>query len=151
MWLFLLSNLNMGASAPGTQVSFYLPYEFTSVLIAAGNVNPFDIDPDQTTLITTGNVNPFDIDPDQTTLITTGTTTIITDTTVFVGGCWGCSILIESSSTTTNTDPFGIDPEQTTIIINGLSIAITPIATANRLLQNSFKRLLENGFHRELE
>ena len=52
----------------------YLPYEFTSVPITAGNTNPFDIDPEQTTLITASNTNPFDIDPEQTTLITIGLT-----------------------------------------------------------------------------
>ncbi len=72
MWIFFLSNLGMGASSGGAPL--YLPYEFTSVLIATGNVNPFGIDPEQTTLITSGNVNPFDIDPDQTTLITSGLT-----------------------------------------------------------------------------
>ena len=48
----------------------YLPYEYTSVPIPTGNINPFDIDPEQTTLISTGNVNPFDIDPERTTVIT---------------------------------------------------------------------------------
>ena len=43
--------------------------------IAIGNTNPFNIDPEQTTLITAGNANPFDIDPEQTTLITVGLTT----------------------------------------------------------------------------
>ena len=43
--------------------------EFTSTLIAAGNTNPFDIDPEATTLISSGNINPFDIDPEATTLI----------------------------------------------------------------------------------
>ncbi len=42
------SILVVGSSIPP---SFYLPYEFTSVLIAAGNVNPFGIDPEQTTSI----------------------------------------------------------------------------------------------------
>src|SRR5271166_796758 len=55
-------------------VPMYLPYEVTSTVIAVGNVNPFDIDPEQTTLITSGNVNPFDIDPEQTTVITKGLT-----------------------------------------------------------------------------
>ena len=70
--LFLLESgspsLLEGAAA------FYLPYEFSSVPIAVGNANPFDIDPEQTTLITVGNANPFDIDPEQTTLITVGLT-----------------------------------------------------------------------------
>ena len=55
-------------------MALYLPYEFTSVVIVTGNANPFDIDPEQTTLITSDNVNPFDIDPEQTTLITSGLT-----------------------------------------------------------------------------
>ncbi len=50
----------------------YLPYEFTAILIAAGNDDPFGIDPNRTTLINTGNVDPSDIDHEQTTLITTG-------------------------------------------------------------------------------
>ena len=54
--------------------SLYLPYEYVSVPITAGNVNPFDIDPEQTVSITAGNTNPFDIDPEQTTLITVGLT-----------------------------------------------------------------------------
>ena len=53
---------------------WYLPYEYISVPITAGNVNPFDIDPEQTVAITVGNANPFDIDPEQTTLITVGLT-----------------------------------------------------------------------------
>ena len=53
---------------------FYLPYEYLSVLMTTGNVNPFDIDPERTTLIMASNVNPFDIDPEQTTLITSGLT-----------------------------------------------------------------------------
>lgn len=53
---------------------FHLPYEYTSVPIPTGNINPFDIDPEQTTLISTGNVNPFDIDPERTTVITVGLT-----------------------------------------------------------------------------
>ncbi len=32
----------------------YLPYEYTSIPIETGNVNPFGIDPEQTTLITSG-------------------------------------------------------------------------------------------------
>jgi hypothetical protein len=40
-----------GSSGPAP---FYLPYEYTSVPIATGNVNPFGIDPEQTTLITVG-------------------------------------------------------------------------------------------------
>ena len=32
----------------------YLPYEYLSILMTTGNVNPFDIDPEQTTLITKG-------------------------------------------------------------------------------------------------
>jgi hypothetical protein len=48
--------------------ALYLPYEFTSVLISTGNIDPFFIDADQTTRILTGNVNPFGIDPDQTTV-----------------------------------------------------------------------------------
>ena len=62
------------ARSPYSIPPFYLPYEFTSVPIAVGNVNPFDIDPEQTVSISTGNVNPFDIDPEQTTLITIGLT-----------------------------------------------------------------------------
>ena len=54
--------------------AFYLPYEFSSVPIDIGNANPFDIDPEQTTIITVGSLNPFDIDPEQTTVITKGLT-----------------------------------------------------------------------------
>jgi len=43
-------------------------------LTAVGNVNPFDIDPEQTVLIDTGNADPFFIDPEQTRLITVGLT-----------------------------------------------------------------------------
>ena len=50
------------------------PYEFSSVLIGAGNANPFGVDPEQTTPIIVANVNPFSIDPEQTTLITSGLT-----------------------------------------------------------------------------
>ena len=35
-------------------MTLYLPYEFTAVLIDAGNTNPFGIDPERTTLITSG-------------------------------------------------------------------------------------------------
>jgi hypothetical protein len=77
-----------------TGLPLYLPYEYTSVLIAVGNVNPFDIDPEATTLIAVGNVNPFDIDPEATTLITVG-----------------------------NVNPFDIDPEATTLITVGLTTA----------------------------
>ena len=52
----------------------YLPYEYISVPIDTGNINPFGIDPEQTTLVTAGNVNPFGIDPERTTLITVGLT-----------------------------------------------------------------------------
>jgi hypothetical protein len=34
--------------------AFYLPYEYTSVLIETGNTNPFGIDPEKTTIITVG-------------------------------------------------------------------------------------------------
>jgi trimeric autotransporter adhesin len=33
---------------------FYLPYEYTSVIIETGNANPFGIDPEKTTIITVG-------------------------------------------------------------------------------------------------
>ena len=75
-------------------VPIYLPYEFTSVLIDVGNVNPFGIDPEQTVLIDAGNTNPFGIDPEQTKLIDAG-----------------------------NVNPFGIDPEQTKLITSGLTAA----------------------------
>ena len=42
------------AIAVGGQTLFFLPYEFTSLPIQTSNANPFDIDPEQTTLITTG-------------------------------------------------------------------------------------------------
>ena len=74
--------------------AFYLPYEYSSIVLTVGNVNAFDIDPEQTTLIATGNVNPFDIDPEQTVSITAG-----------------------------NTNAFDIDPEQTTLITVGLTPA----------------------------
>ena len=48
--------------------ALHLPYEFTSVLISTGNIDPFFIDTDQATRILTGNVNPFGIDPEQTTV-----------------------------------------------------------------------------------
>ncbi len=35
--------------------SWYLPYEYISVPIEAGNVNPFGVDPEQTMSILTGN------------------------------------------------------------------------------------------------
>ena len=54
--------------------ALYLPYEYTSTPLTAGNLNPFGIDPDQTTVITAANTNPFGIDPEQTTLITVGLT-----------------------------------------------------------------------------
>lgn len=52
----------------------YLPYEFTSVVIVTGTVNPFDIDPDQTVPIEIADTNPFDVDSDQTILIIRGLT-----------------------------------------------------------------------------
>jgi hypothetical protein len=55
-------------------MTLYLPYEFTAVLIDAGNTNPFGIDPEQTVLITTEDNNPFGIDPERTTPITSGLT-----------------------------------------------------------------------------
>jgi hypothetical protein len=55
-------------------MTLYLPYEFTAVLIDAGNTNPFGIDPERTTLITTTETDPFGIDPERTTLITSGLT-----------------------------------------------------------------------------
>jgi hypothetical protein len=61
-------------NGPMGLLACYLPYEYTSVVIATGNTNLFDIDPEQTTLITASNTNPFDIDPEQTTLITVGLT-----------------------------------------------------------------------------
>ncbi len=54
--------------------ALYLPYEFTSVVIATANANPFGIDPEQTVLIVTTNDDPFGIDPEQTVLITSGMT-----------------------------------------------------------------------------
>ena len=54
--------------------ALYLPYEYISVPIPTGNVNPFDIDPEKTTPILVSNTNPFGIDPEQTTLITVGLT-----------------------------------------------------------------------------
>ena len=65
------------AHGSGPEISmptFYLPYEYTSVLIDNGNVDPFGIDPEQTVVITTANVDPFGVDPEQTTLITVGLT-----------------------------------------------------------------------------
>ena len=80
---------------------FYLPYEYTLVIIETGNTNPFGIDPERTTnisgtpggatggedlgpfylpyeytlvIIETGNTNPFGIDPERTTNITVGLT-----------------------------------------------------------------------------
>ncbi len=54
MWIFFLSNLAMGAGPATGPVPFYLPYEYTSVPIDTGNVNPFGIDPEMTALITVG-------------------------------------------------------------------------------------------------
>ena len=54
--------------------ALYLPYEYTSILIDTGNMNPFGIDPERTTLITTTETDPFGIDPERTTLITSGLT-----------------------------------------------------------------------------
>ncbi len=94
MWIFLLSDASMGASLAYAEPpsTLYLPYEYTSVPILTGNVNPFDIDPEQTVSILISNTDPFDIDPEQTTLITSG-----------------------------NVNLFDIDPEQTTLITSGLT------------------------------
>ncbi|MGO9112592.1 MAG: hypothetical protein ACLP9L_25455 [Thermoguttaceae bacterium] len=57
--------------------ALYLPYEFTSVVIATANANPFGIDPEQTVVIPVENeviADPFGIDPEQTVLITSGPT-----------------------------------------------------------------------------
>lgn len=37
-----------------SRAPFYIPCEFTSVPIDAGNTNPWGIDPERTTLITSG-------------------------------------------------------------------------------------------------
>jgi len=105
--------------------SWYLPYEYTSVPIEAGNVNPFDIDPEQTVPILTGNTDPFGIDPEQTTFITTNAgmgeskreledvpaKRLLENLTSYR--------LLEGSGT--GADPFDIDPEQTMLITSGLT------------------------------
>jgi hypothetical protein len=57
--------------------ALYLPYEFTSVAIAAENetaADPFGIDPEQTVPIVAANDDPWGVDPEQTVLITQGLT-----------------------------------------------------------------------------
>jgi hypothetical protein len=49
-----LSGAPGGATGAGYLGPFYLPYEYTSVVIETGNSNPFGIDPEATTVITTG-------------------------------------------------------------------------------------------------
>jgi|SRR5208282_3791852 len=110
--------------------SWYLPYEYTSVPIEAGNVNPFDIDPEQTVPILTGNTDPFGIDPEQTTFIVANAGTgeskreledvpahrLLENLTSFR--------LLEGSGSGMSggsADPFDIDPEQTTLITVGLT------------------------------
>ncbi len=73
---------------------FYLPYEFTSVRIAAGNADPFGIDPEQTVAIATGNADAWGIDPEQTVPLV--------------------------AANTLAADPWGVDPEQTLLVVTGL-------------------------------
>jgi hypothetical protein len=49
-----LSGAPGGATGGGFLGPFYLPYEYTSVVIETGNANPFGIDPERTTVITVG-------------------------------------------------------------------------------------------------
>ena len=118
---------------PQPGASFYLPYEFSSVAITPGNVNPFSIDPEQTVAITAGNVNPFDVDPEQTSLIATGNVNPFDvdpeQTSVITAG---------------NTDPFGIDPEQT---VSFFLDSIPP----EFLLESWYPLLLESGVSLRLE
>ncbi len=106
--------------------SWYLPYEYTSVPIKTGNVNPFGIDPGQTTSILTGNVNPFDIDPEQT-MVFIGVTGIVAADRLLESGSFrrlenGSLRTLEwSMASSSNADPFDIDPEQTTLITSGLT------------------------------
>ena len=43
-----------GFASGAPPLTLYLPYEYTSVPIETANTNPFDIDPEQTTIITKG-------------------------------------------------------------------------------------------------
>jgi len=81
---------------------FYLPYEFTSVRIAAGNTDPFDIDPEQTVAMTTSSADPWGIDPE-------GTVPLV-------------------AANTSAADPWGIDPEQTLLVVTGLLTTTIVIA-----------------------
>lgn len=46
--------ITRGLASGKPAVALYLPYEYTSVPIEAGNTNPFGIDPERTTIITVG-------------------------------------------------------------------------------------------------
>jgi len=74
-------------------------------------------------LITSGNVNPFDIDPEQTTLITTNAGVAVGDRLLQNSSIRllenGSFRVLEGSGT--GDDPFDIDPEQTTLITSGLT------------------------------
>jgi len=54
MLLIWLNNLGMGANQPSGPTVLFLPYMFTTTLLAGQDTDPFGIDPGQTTLITTG-------------------------------------------------------------------------------------------------
>ena len=85
-------------------MSFYLPYAYTSVLIGTGNVNPFGIDPEQTTMFNVNVIttNDFLLESGQPLLLESGAT-----------------LQLEQAS----DDPFGIDPELTVSITSGLTSA----------------------------
>ncbi len=84
--------------------SWYLPYEYTSVPIEVGNVNPFDIDPEQSTLITANASTESDR------LLQNSSRRQLEN---------GSLRQLEGSGT--GGDPFGVDPEQTTLITSGLT------------------------------
>src|SRR5208337_1420156 len=106
-------------------ISFNLPYEYTSIPIETGNVNPFDIDPEQTTLITTGNVATGPVESKRELQNLTGRRLLENLTSYrllegFSAGSSGDPFRIDPEQTTLitagNVNPFDIDPEQTTII-----------------------------------
>ncbi len=110
--------------------SWYLPYEYTSVPIEAGNVNPFGVDPEQTMSILTGNTDPFGIDPEQTVVLSgvagTGMQSKreLEDVPAhrLLENLTSYRLLEQSSGGSgSNMDPFDIDPEQTTLITVGLT------------------------------
>jgi hypothetical protein len=78
-------------------VPLYLPYEFTSVLMDAGNANPFGVDPELTTVLN------VETTPIQDFLLESGFPLLLES---------GATLRLEQMT----LDPFGIDPERTTLI-----------------------------------